>query len=84
MNDKLFDTVKNYSEAFGYENVQDFIRETIREKVFDEDYLTPKEIELIERFNKVSEENNIYGSMKDIEKLIEKKKKNEKVQNSSK
>lgn len=74
MNDKLYNNAKNYAEEFGYENVQDFIRETIREKLFDEEYFTPKEIELAERLEKLSEKHNLFGSMDDIEKIIKKKK----------
>lgn len=37
LSDKLFDTAKQYAEQKGYENLQDFIRETIREKLFEEE-----------------------------------------------
>ena len=74
MNEKLFLGAKNYAKEFGYENIQDFIRETIREKVFDEDYFTSKELELAKRLDVVAENHSLYGSMKDIEKLIERKK----------
>ncbi|MCH8519164.1 MAG: hypothetical protein LAT82_00220 [Nanoarchaeota archaeon] len=37
LSNKMFDAAKNYSEMFGYDNLQDFIRETIREKLFEND-----------------------------------------------
>lgn len=32
---KLFKTAKEYAEAHGYNNLQEFIRETVREKIFE-------------------------------------------------
>lgn len=75
MNDKLLEEAKLYSQTFGYENVQDFIRETIREKVFESNELTNKELEYAKTIEKISDEKKSYGSMKDIEKLITKKSK---------
>lgn len=37
LSDKLFDTARKYAEEKGYENLQDFIRETIREKLFEDE-----------------------------------------------
>ncbi len=36
LSDKMFDTAKNFADVKGFDNLQDFIRETIREKLFDE------------------------------------------------
>lgn len=36
LSDKLFETAKIFAEKKGYESLQDFIRETIREKLFDQ------------------------------------------------
>ncbi|MBS3168282.1 hypothetical protein J4216_04105 [Candidatus Woesearchaeota archaeon] len=33
--DNLFDYAKEYSESHGFSNLQEFIRELIREKLFD-------------------------------------------------
>ncbi|MCC7574867.1 ribbon-helix-helix domain-containing protein [Candidatus Woesearchaeota archaeon] len=36
LSDKMFNTAKNFSEEKGYDTLQDFIRETIREKLFEQ------------------------------------------------
>lgn len=68
MNDKLFSSVKGYAQEFGYENMQDFIRETIRSKVFNEIKLNPKEIELAEKLDTLAKKHNLFASMDDIKK----------------
>ncbi len=38
--DKIFDNAKKYAESHGYANLQDFIREILREKLFEEEKLS--------------------------------------------
>ena len=42
LSEKMFDNAKNYAEVHGYDNLQDFIREILREKLFEEENLTGK------------------------------------------
>lgn len=37
LSDKMFETAKEYADEKGYEHLQDFIRETIREKLFEDE-----------------------------------------------
>lgn len=37
LSDKMFTTAKQHAEEKGYEHIQDFIRETVREKLFEEE-----------------------------------------------
>lgn len=51
--DSLLVAAKDYSEKFGYKNVQDLAMECLRQKVFEKDFdedFTEKEIALIEKF----------------------------------
>ena len=43
--DKLFEASKDYSQEFGYKNMQEFILDLIRRKVVIENYERYKEIE---------------------------------------
>lgn len=36
LTEKMFDAANSYAELKGFANLQDFIRETLREKLFDE------------------------------------------------
>ncbi len=37
LSDKMFETAKEYADEKGYEHVQDFIRELVREKLFEDE-----------------------------------------------
>ena len=37
LSDKMLSTAKEYAELHGYENLQDFIREMLREKLFEQE-----------------------------------------------
>jgi len=37
LSDKMFGVAKNFAELKGFENLQDFIREVVREKLFEEE-----------------------------------------------
>lgn len=42
LSEKIFDDAINYAENHGYDNLQDFIREILREKLFEEESLSGK------------------------------------------
>jgi hypothetical protein len=42
LSDKMFNSAKNYAKLYGFDNIQDFIRETIREKLFENETLSGK------------------------------------------
>ncbi|MFT4250780.1 MAG: ribbon-helix-helix domain-containing protein [Candidatus Woesearchaeota archaeon] len=68
--DNLLDSAKEYAEKHGYGNVQNFIRETMREKMFDEPSVTAEELKLVKTLIKASREKNLYGTEEELfEKL---------------
>jgi len=42
LSDKMLDNAKDYVNQHGYDSLQDFIRETLREKLFEEEELSSK------------------------------------------
>ena len=42
LSDKMFDSAKGYIETHGFDNLQDFIRETLREKLFEKEEVKGK------------------------------------------
>lgn len=70
MPQKLLTSVRSYSEEHGFGSVQDFVKETIRQKLFDEPEITKEELELVKKLVTVSEKKRLYGSEKELfEKL---------------
>ncbi len=70
---KLFDTATTYSKKHGYGNVQDFIKEALREKLFEKVYITKKEMALLQKLVAVTEEHNLFGTEEELKKALGKR-----------
>ncbi len=68
LSDQMLLRVKNHAKKNGYDNVQEFIRETLRQTIVEE-RLTKKEIELV---SKVIEVTKRKGSWSTEEELFKK------------
>jgi len=66
MPQKLLSSVKSYSDEHGYGSVQDFIKETVREKLFDEPEISKEELALVKKLAEVSEKKKLYGTEKEL------------------
>ena len=64
--DTLLSSAKSYATEFGYSNVQDFIKETIREKLYEEGEFSNEELSLIKEFKDVSDKKNLYGTEEEL------------------
>ena len=74
MSEKMYSLSSKYAEEHGYMNVQDFIRETIRERLFEQPDLSKEEIELIRKLISASEKDNLYGTEEELFKKLSRKK----------
>ncbi|MDA1196365.1 MAG: hypothetical protein O2779_00170 [Nanoarchaeota archaeon] len=59
-------SVKSYSDEHGYGSVQDFIKETVREKLFDEPEISKDELNLVKKLVAVSEKKKLYGTEEEL------------------
>jgi hypothetical protein len=66
MPEKLLHSAQSYSDEHGFGTIQDFIKETIREKLFDESEITKAELELVKKLVEVSEKKKLYGTEKEL------------------
>jgi len=64
--ENMLKTAKNYADRNGYGTVQEFIKETLREKLFEEEKLSKKEIMLVKEFVKESNRPGFFGTEKDL------------------
>ncbi len=60
MPEALLLKTRRYAEKQGFGTVQEFIKETIREKVFGEPEITPEGLELIKKLIEVSNKKNLW------------------------
>ena len=72
MPEKLLSHAKNYAEEHGFGTVQEFIKEAVREKVFEEE-LTGNEVALVKRLLEATEKNNLYGTEEELFKKLKRK-----------
>ncbi len=58
--EKIIVSAKSYAEKHGYGTLQEFIKETLRERLFEEPQVSKEELELVKKLVEVSEKRNLY------------------------
>ena len=67
--EKILISARKYSEKHGYGTIQDFIKETMREKLFEEG-ISKEELMLIKKLIEVSEKKNLFGTEEELFKKL--------------
>lgn len=73
LSEHMLSTIKSYSKANGFDSVQEFIKETVREKLFEEKPISKKELALVKKLVQASDRNNLYGSEKELFRKLRRK-----------
>tara|TARA_Y100000310_G_scaffold329906_1_gene400584 strand:+ start:5048 stop:5251 length:204 start_codon:yes stop_codon:yes gene_type:complete len=64
------DKASAYAHQHGFGNVQELIKESLRERVFGEVVISNEELLLVKKLAKVTEEKNLWGTEEELfEKL---------------
>lgn len=71
--EKIITLARSYSDEHGFNTIQDFIKETIREKLFDEPEISKEELALVKKLVEVTEKKNLYGTEEDLFKKLRRK-----------
>ena len=58
--DPLLDKATTYAKKNGFCNIQELIKESLREKVFGEAIITKEELMLVKKLAQLSEEKNLW------------------------
>ena len=64
MPEKLLVSAQAYADKHGFGTVQEFIKETIREKLFEQ--LSEEELKLVNRLAEAAEKKKLYGTEKEL------------------
>ena len=64
MPSKLLASAKVYAEEHGFGTVQEFMKEAVREKLFED--ISKEELDLIKKLINVAEKENLYGTEEEI------------------
>jgi len=60
--EKMLVSAQTYVEKHGFNTVQDFIKELMREKLFEEATISKEELTLVKKLIAASEKKNLYGT----------------------
>jgi len=70
MPENLLNSAQSYAEEHGFGTVQDFIKETVREKLFDEPEVTKEELHLVRKLAEATEKENLYSTEEELFKKL--------------
>ena len=70
---KLLVSAKEYAQEHGYGTIQDFIKETLREKVFDQADISTEELDLVKKLAEASTKKNLFGTEEELFKKLRRK-----------
>mgnify|MGYP002628734982 CR=1 FL=1 len=73
MTENMLNSAQKYATENGYGNIQEFIKETVREKLFEEPKISEKELNLVKKLIKASEKENLYGTEEELFQKLRKK-----------
>lgn len=68
--EKILNSATVYAEEHGFGTVQEFIKETVREKLFDEPEISKEELIFVRKLVEVSEKKNLYGTEEELFKKL--------------
>ncbi len=68
--DDLLSKAQKQAKSSGFGTVQEFIRETVREKLFEEKSVSKKELQLINQLIKTIDKRNDYGTEEELFKTL--------------
>lgn len=73
ISDELLENAREYAKKHGFGNVQELIKESLREKVFEEPDITVEELELVKKLIEITKKKNLYGTEEELFKRLRKK-----------
>lgn len=73
LSEQMLSSVRAYSKTNGFDNVQEFIKETLREKLFEGKTISGRELALVKKLIAASDKNNLYGSEKELFRKLRRK-----------
>ena len=68
--EKLLLAASSYAEEYGFGNVQELIKESLRERLFESEKLSKEEFIMVQSLAKVSAERNLYGTEEELFKKL--------------
>ena len=64
--EKMLTSARSYARKHGFGTVQDLIKETLRDRLFEKPGISSAELALVKKLTEVSEKKNLYGTEKQL------------------
>lgn len=71
--DELLEQSREYAKKYGFGNVQELIKESLREKLFEKPAMTKEELVLVKKLVDVTKKNNLFGTEQELFKKLKRK-----------
>ena len=71
MSDQLLENAMKYAKKYGYGNIQELMKESLREKLFDESLISKRELLLVKKLIKATNEKGLWKSEDELFKALE-------------
>lgn len=68
--ERMLLSAQHYVEKHGFGSIQDFIKELLREKLFEKPTLNKEELMLVKQLIEASDKHNLYGSEEQLFKKL--------------
>jgi Arc/MetJ-type ribon-helix-helix transcriptional regulator len=73
LSEQMLVSAKAYAKSNGFDNVQEFIKETMREKLYEKTGISKKELAMVKKLIEASEKKSLYSSEKELFKRLRRK-----------
>jgi Arc/MetJ-type ribon-helix-helix transcriptional regulator len=70
LSEEFLSSLRKKAKLRGFSNIQEFIKDVLREKLFDEDQISKDELVLVKKLIKANEEKSLYGTEKELFKKL--------------
>ena len=64
--EKMLVSSQTYAKKHGFGTIQELIKETMREKLFEEQTISKEELSLVKKLIEVSDNRNLYGTEEEL------------------
>ena len=71
--EKVLVSAQSYVQEHGFSSIQEFIKEAIREKLFEKSEISKEELALVRKLIGVSEKKNLYGTEEQLFKKLKRR-----------
>ena len=71
--EKVLVSAQSYAEQHGFSSIQEFIKEAIREKLFEKSEISKEELVLVRKLVEASEKKNLYGTEEQLFKKLKRR-----------